>query len=72
MRPCPTCGGSIQALNRVAAYAKIESGTRTWAELFTEVCEFLTKVGPDRVISVSHSEDQNTGVVVVWYWTDPD
>jgi hypothetical protein len=42
-----------------------------WASfdsLFTEAAEFATSVGPERVVSISHSEDKGDGVVTVWYW----
>ncbi len=40
----------------------------TWQELFAEAAEFATQLGPERLISISHSEDENDGVVTVWYW----
>lgn len=42
----------------------------TWDELFAQAAEFATNIGPERVISISHSEDDSDGVVAVWYWTD--
>jgi len=42
----------------------------TWAELFREACEFATEIGKERVISISHSEDNQKGVVTVWYWSE--
>ena len=29
-------------------------------------------VGRERLITISHSEDKEDGVVTVWYWGDPD
>jgi hypothetical protein len=43
---------------------------QTWEALFAEAAAFATSVGPARVISISHSEDQNDGVVTVWYWAE--
>ena len=40
----------------------------TWDELFGQAASFATQVGRERVISISHSEDENEGVVTVWYW----
>jgi hypothetical protein len=40
----------------------------SWETLFSEAANFATSLGPDRVISISHSEDHNDGVVTVWYW----
>jgi hypothetical protein len=42
----------------------------SWVELFAQASEFATQVGPDKLISISHSEDDDEGVVTVWYWTD--
>ena len=41
----------------------------TWQSLFTKAAQFATEIGPERVLSISHSEDQGDGVVTVWYWT---
>jgi hypothetical protein len=41
----------------------------SWEALFEEASEFATEIGPDRLISISHSEDKSDGVVTVWYWT---
>ena len=44
----------------------------SWQTLFSQAAAFASQVGPRRVISISHSEDQNEGVVTIWYWaTDP-
>ncbi len=42
---------------------------RSWEELFAEAADFASRLGRDRLISISHSEDQNQGVVTVWYWS---
>ena len=42
-----------------------------WASfeaLFSVAAAFASVLGPDRLISISHSEDENDGVVTVWYW----
>lgn len=36
--------------------------------LFAEAAAFASGLGPERLISISHSEDENDGVVTVWYW----
>jgi len=41
----------------------------TWTDLFTRAASFATIVG-DRLIGISHSEDQQDGVIAVWYWAD--
>ena len=45
---------------------------KRWATLFEEACEFATQVGPERLISISHSADNADGVVTVWYWGYPE
>jgi hypothetical protein len=40
----------------------------TWEQLFTEAGMFATEIGPERVLSISHSADRSDGVVTVWYW----
>ena len=44
----------------------------TWDDLFSEAAEFATKLGRERLITISHSADQSNGVVAVWYWAEPD
>ena len=41
---------------------------KSWESMFQEVAHFATEVGPERLISISHSEDHGDGVVTVWYW----
>ncbi|MFT4640296.1 MAG: hypothetical protein ACI8T1_003623 [Verrucomicrobiales bacterium] len=38
--------------------------------LFQEAAEFATQVGREDLISISHSEDKDDGVVTVWFWND--
>jgi pimeloyl-ACP methyl ester carboxylesterase len=40
----------------------------SWDQLAQEVSDLLSSLGPDRVIAVSHSEDKQSAVVIVWYW----
>ena len=43
-----------------------------WAsfeQLFQEAADFATAIGRERVVSISHSEDKDDGVVTVWYWS---
>ena len=39
-----------------------------WDQLLSEAAEFATKVGPERLITIS----QNDLLVAVWYWAEPD
>jgi len=43
------------------------AGPGPWDSLFEKAAEFATRIGPDRVINISHSEDMSVGVVAVWY-----
>lgn len=38
------------------------------AELLQQAADFATRLGPDRVVSISHSEARYGANVVVWYW----
>ncbi|MCP4900664.1 MAG: hypothetical protein GY906_27185 [bacterium] len=51
-------------------YRMFRSTLKSWDELFDEAAEFASSLGPGRLISISHSEDGNDGVVAVWYWED--
>ena len=42
---------------------------KSWEELFEQAAEFASKMDRERLISISHSEDGNDGVVTVWYWS---
>ncbi|MBB4636385.1 zinc ribbon domain-containing protein [Longimicrobium terrae] len=44
------------------------SGMLSWEELFADAARFASSVGRDQLINISHSEDDNEGVVTVWYW----
>ena len=56
-----------------ASFEVFRGSFASWHTLFSQAAEFATRVGPRRLISISHSEDQNDGVVTVWYWaTGPD
>lgn len=60
------------ASNRLIVMFKVFRGTMaTWDQLFSEAAAFATTVGQERLIAISHSEDQQDGVVAVWYWATP-
>ena len=42
----------------------------SWPELFEQAAQFATLIGRDRLITISHSEDKDDGVIAVWYWED--
>jgi len=52
------------------AFRYFDSRWQSWTEVFQEAADFATRIGPERLISISHSEDDNDGVVAVWYWED--
>jgi hypothetical protein len=43
------------------------SALSSWETLFEEAAAFASQLPPERLISISHSEDDNEGVVAVWY-----
>jgi hypothetical protein len=57
---------------RFARFKVFQSSLTSWESLFAEAAEFASQLGPERLITVSHSADQGEGVVVVWYWEGPE
>jgi len=55
----------------VVKYKHFTSGG-SWDSLFAQAAEFASRIGPDRVMNISHSEDMSVGVVAVWYRAEPD
>lgn len=58
--------------DRLATFRVFRSPLTTWESLFARAAQFVSKVGPRRLINLSHSEDNNEAVVTVWYWTDSE
>ena len=58
------------ATSRQAAFHIVRGTFTTWDSLFREAAEFAAKVGPDRLIGLSHSADKQDGVITVWYWEE--
>ena len=52
------------------AYKVFRGDFDAWPNLFSEAAEFATDAGAERVISITHSTDDDGGVVTVWYWSD--
>ena len=50
-----------------ATYRMFKSSMASWDTLFEKASDFATGIGRERLISISHSEDKDDGVVVVWY-----
>src|SRR2546430_2615956 len=38
---------------------------KSWEALFDEAAQFASEIGPERLIGISHSEDENDGVIAV-------
>jgi len=53
---------------RAVGYKFFRSIMKSWESLFGEAAAFAAELGPERLISISHSEDKGQGVVTVWYW----
>ena len=53
-------------------FMEFRSSFKSWNDLFSEAAAFATTLGRERLISISHSEDQGKGVVAVWYWEDSE
>ena len=51
-----------------AHYKTFRGMLASWDTLFTMAADFASSLGPDRLISISHSADHSDGVVTVWYW----
>jgi hypothetical protein len=51
-------------------YRMFRGTLQTWDELFSQAAAFASTLRPEELISISHSEDGNDGVVAVWYWAD--
>ena len=49
-------------------YKMFRGTLATWDELFAEAAAFASELLPEQVISISHSEDGNAGVIAGWYW----
>ena len=44
---------------------------KSWEDLFREATDFASRLGRERVISISHSQyTARHGMVIVWYWSD--
>jgi hypothetical protein len=55
----------------IVKYESFQGTLASWDELFAEAAEFAAQISRERLITISHSADKSTGVVVVWYWDEP-
>ena len=44
------------------------SSFKSWEDLCAQAAAFASEKGKERLINLSVSEDQNEGVIIVWYW----
>jgi hypothetical protein len=52
-----------------ATFQVFESYEDSWEVLLGRAAEFVSQLGRERVISISHCETiRSKGIVVVWYW----
>jgi hypothetical protein len=51
-----------------ARFKLFKSNTQSWETMSQQVADFLTTLGPGKVIGVSHSQESQLGVIAVWYW----
>jgi hypothetical protein len=49
-------------------YEMFRGTWETWDDLFAQAAKFASSLSPEELISISHSEDSNDGVIAVWYW----
>jgi hypothetical protein len=62
----------METTDRIVRFKEFRGTFKSWSELFGEASAFATTLGSQRLISISHSEDNNRGVVAVWYWEDSE
>jgi len=55
----------------VVKHEIFKSSFSSWQEMCDEAAAFATRVGREKVISISQSADNHQGVIVVWYWGQP-
>ena len=55
-----------------ARFKLFKSHTESWEKMSQKVADFLTTLGPGKVIGVSHSQESQFGVIAVWYWDVAD
>ena len=52
---------------RIVRYEIFRGAFTRWETVFAEAAAFASRIGPERLIGISHSQDE---VVAVWYWSD--
>ena len=52
----------------VAQFKVFKSQRESWEVMAQKAADFLTGIGSEKVISVSHSHESTIGTIIVWYW----
>jgi hypothetical protein len=53
-------------------FKSFDSKMASREKLFKAASEFASVVGPERLITISHSEDRDNIVITIWYWGDEE
>jgi hypothetical protein len=59
----------MREIDQFVHFEIFKSSFKSWESLFEDAAKFAESIGRERLISISHSEDQSKGVVTVWYWS---
>ena len=54
---------------KIAAYKKFSYGFDGY-NYEQEACDFMTKIGPEKVIGMTSKDSSTECSVIVWYWKD--
>jgi hypothetical protein len=57
------------ARRRSLKFRIFNSSTSSWDTLCQSAADLADRVGPENLVSVSHSQEGMHGVIIVWYWT---
>ena len=68
--PVAPTDAAPEAPKWTVAYRVFRGTFISWEGLFDEATAFANELGSEKIINISHSEDQSDGVVVVWYYTN--
>lgn len=68
--PDPAQTALPEKVRKKADFKIFRSTFATWDSLCNEAAGFASTLGPENLITLSHSEDQEDGVIIVWFWTE--
>lgn len=54
---------------RMVRYEIFRGAFSKWETVFAQAAEFASRIDPERLIGISHSQDE---VVAVWYWSSEE